>query len=126
MGNFPGEAALDPGLTDPAGNVHTLRVRMHERIRLFREGVREMIQFYGLEGRHTIHFRYNGYRRFDIQIMDSASVEIQYPVLVNQPPAVVVPPPDAVVVPPSDVVVSPPDAVVPPANVAANEQACSE
>ncbi|KAJ1421735.1 DNA-binding barrel domain superfamily [Sesbania bispinosa] len=112
----------DVRLTDPGGNVHTLRVRKHEKIGFFREGVREMIKFYGLEGRHTIHFRYNGNRRrFDIQIMDSESVEIHYPILVNQPPAAVVPPP-AAMVPPLGAMVPPPDVAPFHANAAANEQ----
>ncbi|KAJ1392396.1 B3 domain-containing protein [Sesbania bispinosa] len=58
---------------------------------LLREGVREMIQFYGLEGKHFINFKYNGDRRFDIQIFDADLMEIEYPPLPNVPP--VVPPP---------------------------------
>ncbi|KAJ1426058.1 DNA-binding barrel domain superfamily [Sesbania bispinosa] len=104
----------DIKLTDPVGNVHTLRVRKHEKIGFFREGVTEMIKFYGLEGRHSIQFTYNDNRRFDIQIMDSESKEIQYPILLNQPHVVVVPPFVVVVPPPPGYMVPPPAAIVPP------------
>ncbi|KAJ1396398.1 DNA-binding barrel domain superfamily [Sesbania bispinosa] len=105
---------MDVKLTDPVGNVHTLRVRKHEKIGFFREGVTEMIKFYGLEGRHSIQFRYNDNKRFDIQIMDSESEEIQYPILLNQPHAAIVPPFVAVVPPPPGYMVPPHAAVVPP------------
>ncbi|KAJ1382886.1 DNA-binding barrel domain superfamily [Sesbania bispinosa] len=104
----------DVKLTDSVGNVHTLRVRKNEKIGFFREGVTEMIKFYGLEGRHSIQFTYNDNRRFDIQIMDSESKEIQYPILLNQPHVVAVPPFVAVVPPPPGYMVPPPAAIVPP------------
>ncbi|KAJ1403277.1 MULE transposase domain [Sesbania bispinosa] len=78
---------------DPAGNTHTVWVRNNHKVGLFREGVRQMIEFYGLEGRYTMHSKYNGNRKFDIQIMNSESVEIPYRPLVNQSPPVVAPPP---------------------------------
>ncbi|KAJ1393605.1 DNA-binding barrel domain superfamily [Sesbania bispinosa] len=80
-------------LRDPVGNMHTVWVRNTEKVGFFREGVREMIQFYGLEGKHFIDFRYNGDGRFDIQIFDVDLMEIEYPPLPNVPP-----PPNHVVV----------------------------
>ncbi|KAJ1413995.1 DNA-binding barrel domain superfamily [Sesbania bispinosa] len=73
-------------LRDPVGNMHTVWVRNTEKVGFFREGVREMIQFYRVEGKHFIDFRYNGDRRFDIQILDADLMEIEYPPLPNVPP----------------------------------------
>ncbi|KAJ1413702.1 DNA-binding barrel domain superfamily [Sesbania bispinosa] len=118
---------------DPAGNFHNCWVRNHVNIGLFTDGVRQMAQFYGLDKTHFVHFRYNGNRSFDIQIMDSNSVEVEYPILHNEPPAIVVPPaPNAAADAQHDVVVPPPpnaavDAqhvvvVPPPPNAAPNAQ----
>ncbi|KAJ1416632.1 B3 domain-containing protein [Sesbania bispinosa] len=52
--------------------------------RIFRDGVPEMLAFYGLEGKHFIILNYNGDRKFDFQIVNSDLVEIQYPPLPNQ------------------------------------------
>ncbi|KAJ1377404.1 DNA-binding barrel domain superfamily [Sesbania bispinosa] len=77
--------------------------------------------------------RYNGNRSFDIQIMDSNSVEVEYPILHYEPPAVVVPPApnaaadaqrDVVVPPPPNVAVDAQHVVVvpPPPNATPNAQ----
>ncbi|KAJ1378511.1 DNA-binding barrel domain superfamily [Sesbania bispinosa] len=79
-------------LRDPIGNVHTVWVRNTENVGFFREGVRDMILFYRLQGKHFIDLRYQGERRFDIQILDTGLMEIQYPPLANENPVVVSPP----------------------------------
>ncbi|KAJ1403221.1 DNA-binding barrel domain superfamily [Sesbania bispinosa] len=82
-------------LRDPIGNMHRVWVRNIENVGFFREGVRDMIRFYRLEGKHFIDLRYTGDRKFDIQILDSGLLQIQYPPVANEPP-IVVPPPNLV------------------------------
>ncbi|KAJ1426340.1 hypothetical protein SESBI_10359 [Sesbania bispinosa] len=48
-----------------------------------------------LEGKHFIDLRYTGDRKFDIQILDSDLLQIQYPPVANEP-SIVVPPPNLV------------------------------
>ncbi|KAJ1434551.1 DNA-binding barrel domain superfamily [Sesbania bispinosa] len=107
---------------DPAGNFHNCWVRNHVNIGLFTDGVCQMAQFYGLDRTHFVHFRYNDNRSFDIQIMDSNSVEVEYPILHNEPPAVVVPPaPNAAVDAQHVAVVPPPPNAAPNAQPAQNQ-----
>ncbi|KAJ1388903.1 DNA-binding barrel domain superfamily [Sesbania bispinosa] len=77
-------------LTDPAGNIHNVWVRNNKKIGLFREGVREFIDFYGLNGTYSVNFNFNGSSNFDIKIMNSECLEIPYtPSCIESPPSVV-------------------------------------
>ncbi|KAJ1404872.1 hypothetical protein SESBI_26274 [Sesbania bispinosa] len=67
-------------LRDPEQNIHCVgTIRNRDGDYVFYVGVQYIIEFYHLEGIHTVHFTYAGDKFFDIKILNIHDKEINYP-----------------------------------------------
>jgi hypothetical protein len=71
-------------ITDSGGNVHYVDYQEINGLPFFAHGVKDMINFYGLDKNYIAVFYYEDAGQFSLKISDKKFNEINYPVPINK------------------------------------------